>query len=442
MSSRTISKPWLPGRTLVLTMTILFTVVGAAACASAAPQTEEVVVAPIDGDSSGEAMTRAELEDHVRRFADRYYTRMALAVATIRRTATSDEEVEKLQGWSTIAQATAVDIAVGPNPVTNLMDMMVLTSLEKMVIRDYWMPEVFGEERGGIMLQASTLVEEDIWTIANDVLTAEQQQDLAELVIEWHAENPDQIYPWMIRMSEFSGQRAASLNAVKQSGGMLKAVHQARETAEELQAFGERVLFYLQRAPGMTSNAMETSVLQLLGGRHVADIMEDTDRFVNAVERLVDVVEKLPGGRLTAVDQFVEGIREERRKLFEELSTAQPEMQAMLVELRMTLEVVDQIMARFDLDEQSSEPVNIAEYQALTGEVANAMTELRLTLGALGGVLDSSPALIAVVDQLVERESKMVNQLMLYAMLLILFFFVVLFAYRYASGKMIRQEGL
>ena len=384
-------------------------------------------------------MTREELEDHVRRFADRYYTRMALAVRTIRRTAKSDEEVEVLQGWQTISQATAVDIAVGPNPVTNLMDMMVLTSLERMVIQDYWKPEVFGEERGDVLLQASMQVEEDIWSVADNVLTTKQQQDLAHLITEWRKQNPDQIYPWMIRMSEFSGQRAASLNAVKQSGGMLKAVHQARATAEELQAFGERVLFYLQRAPGMTSNAMETSVLQLLGGRHVADVMEDTDRFVNAVERLVGVIEALPGGRLAAVDQIIEGIGKERRLLFEELSTAQPEMQAMLVELRMTLEVVDQITARFDSGGESSEPVDIAEYQALTVEIANAMTELRLTLGALGGVMDSSPALIAMVDQLVERESKMVNQLMLYAMTLILFFFVVLFAYRFISAKTLPQ---
>jgi hypothetical protein len=438
MFSRNFPKRWSTGRPLFLTL-ILISVVGAAACASAAPQTEQIVVAPIGGDSSDEAMTREELEDHVRRFADRYYTRMALAVTTIRKTAKNDEEVEQLQGWQTIAQATAVDIAIGPNPVTNLMDMMVLTSLERMVIEDYWKPEVFGEERGEILLNASRQVEKDIWTVANDVLSIDQQRDLADLIMEWHAENPEQIYPWMIRMSEFSGQRAASLNAVKQSGGMLKAVHQAREAAEEMQAFGERVLFYLQRAPGMTSNAMETSVLQLMGGRHVADVMEDTDRFVNAVERLVGVIEELPGGRLAAVDQFIEGVRAERRLLFEELSSAQPEMQAMLVELRMTLEVVDQITARFDSGGESSEPVDIAEYQDLTAEVANAMTELRLTLGALSGVMDSSPALIAMVDQLVERESRMVNQLMLYAMFLILFFFVVLFAYRFVSAKMLPQ---
>ena len=426
-------------RSLFLTVTFLVTVIGAAACASAASQTDQIVVAPIDDESSDEAMTREELEDHVRRFADRYYTRMTLAAGTIRKSATNDSEVEILQGWQTLSQATAVDIAVGPNPVTNLLDMMVLTSLQRMVIRDYWAPEVFGEARGGVMLKAATLAEEDIWTIANDVLTAEQQDDLMHLVTEWYAENPDQIYPWMVRMSEFSGQRAASLEAVKQTGGMLKAVHQARETAEELQAFGERVLFYLQRAPGMTSNAMETSVLQLMGGRHVADVMEDADRFVNAVEHLVDVIEALPDGRLAAVDQFVEGVREERRLLFEELSSAHPEMQAMLVELRQTLEVVDQITARFDSGEASSEPVDIAEYQALTVEVANAMTELRLTLGALGDVLDSSPALIAMVDQLVERESRMVNQLMLYAMILILFFFVILFAFRYVSAKILPQ---
>jgi len=440
MHSRIISKQWPSGRFLFLAVTLLFTIAGAVACASAAPQTEQIVVAPIDGDSSDDAMTREELEDHVRRFADRYHTRMTLAVVTIRKTATKDDEVELLQGWQSIAQVTAVDIAIGPNPVTNLMDMMVLTSLERMIIRDYWKPEVFGEERGEILLQASTIGEKDIWTIANDVLTAEQQQDLTDLIVEWHAQNPDQIYPWMIRMSEFSGQRAARLEAVKQSGGMLKAVHQARETAEELQAFGERVLFYLQRAPAMTSNAMETSVLQLLGGRHVAEVMEDTDRFVNAVEHLVGVIEALPDGRLAAVDQFVEGVREERRLLFDELSSAQPEVQAMLVELRQTLQVVDQITARFDSGDEKSEPVDIAEYQALTVEVAKAMSELRLTIGALGGVLDSSPALISLVDQLVERENRMVNQLFIYAMLLILFFFVVLFGYRMISSKMLPRQ--
>jgi hypothetical protein len=150
----------------------------------------------------------------------------------------------------------------------------------------------------------------------------------------------------------------------------------------------------------------------------------------------------LPDGRLDAVDQCVEGVREERRLVFKELSSAQPELQAMLVELHQTLKVVDQITARFDSDESSSEPVDVADYQALTVEVANAMTELRLTLGALGGVLDSSPALIAVVDELVERESKMVNQLMLYAMFLILFFFVVLFAYRFVSAKTFKAEHL
>lgn len=39
--------------------------------------------------------------------------------------------------------------------------------------------------------------------------------------------------------------------------------------------------------------------------------------------------------------------------------------------------------------ETSSEPVDLAEYQVLTAEVASAIAELRPTLGALGDVLDS-----------------------------------------------------
>ena len=65
------------------------------------------------------------------------------------------------------------------------------------------------------------------------------------------------------------------------------------------------------------------------------------------------------------------------------------------------------------------------------------MTELRLTLDAVGKVLESSPAVLAIVDELVVHEKRMVNQLMLYAMVLIVFFFVVLFGYRFMSAKTI-----
>jgi hypothetical protein len=52
-------------------------------------------------------------------------------------------------------------------------------------------------------------------------------------------------------------QRAEQLSKIKKTGGLMKEVRAARETAEEVQEMGERSLFYIQRAPRIVSNAME-----------------------------------------------------------------------------------------------------------------------------------------------------------------------------------------
>ena len=408
------------------------------ACATASDaQTREVVVADIDGDDAEGPMTREELDDHVRRFADRYYTRMGLAIDRIRQYPLTPREANVMQGWQALSQATAVDIAIGPNPVTNLLDMMVLTALGRMVIEDFWVPQGLGEERGEPLRAAAVILEDDIWTIADDVLTPEQKSDLLFLVTEWHENNPDQIYPWLIRMSEFSGQRAAALQAVKQSGGLLKEVARARETAEELQAFGERVLFYLQRAPSITSNTMETSVMQLLGGPEVSNLLRNTDQFVLSVEHLVQVIEELPAGRLAAVDQLIEGVSAERRAFFEDLAASDEELRPILQDLHNILQIVERIVITMESGEGSSEPIDIAAYRALTAEATATAVELRNLVDSIGRVIDDSPAVISVIDELIAREKQMVNRWIILLMVLIAFFFVCLLAYRYVAVRVL-----
>lgn len=428
-----------PASSLLLLGVLLLAAVWLSACATSSDaQTTEVVVAPIDDDADDGTMTQEELDDHIRRFADRYYTRIALAIDMIRQTELTPNEEAFLQGWRTISYATVVDIAIGPNPVTNLLDMMVLTTLGRMVIEDFWIPEILGE-RGEPIRAASVILEQDIWTIADDVLTQEQQNNLMYLVTQWHANNADQVYPWLIRMGEFSGQRAAALEAVKQSGGLLKEVARAREAAEELQAFGERVLFYLQRAPGITANTMETSAMQLLGGPEVSNLLQNTDRFVLAVERLVDVIEDLPAGRLAAVDQVIEGVGKERQAFMADLAAADDDLRPILQDLHNLLQVVERIVVAMESGEESSEPVEIAEYRALTADATAAAAELRNLVDSIGRVLDNSPAVISVIDELIAREERIVNRWIVLLMVLIAFFFACLFGYRLASTRYLRQ---
>ena len=417
---------------------IIFVTALISACAANGQQPEQVVIAPLgSGSTVSSGMTREELEDHVRRFADRYFTRMSLAANVLRDRTESDEHRRLMHDWKTVSHAAIVEVASGPNAVTNLLDMMVLTRLSRLVVESYWIPEVLGEELGADFLQTFVDLEEDIWTVADDVLTEQHQDELRFLVDQWHAENPEQYYPWYVRLSNFSGQRAASLAAVQQSGGLLKEVARAREAAEEIQACGERVLFYLQRAPALTSNQFESTVGSVLGGPEISRLIDDTDRFVATIERLIDLLAALPENRLAVVDQFMDRVGEEREELLQDLSTAEPGLRAVLADLQPVLESLERtvVAAKTPNPNPDARPFDINEYRALVAESAVTAAELRLLIQSvsdlLAGASDASP----LVSALVEAERTVVDRLFYQMLALIVIFFLALLAYRFVAGR-------
>ena len=421
---------------------IILVIASISACAANGQQPEQVVVGPLGASDTvtDTGMTREELEDHVRRFADRYLTRIALATNAVRdRPATSAEHKRLMHDWKTVSHTAIVDIAIGPNAVTNLLDMMVLTRLSRLVVESYWVPEVLGEESGREFTVTFYDLEQDIWTVADDVLTTQQQDELIYLVDNWHGENPEQIYPWYVRLSNFSGQRAASLAAVQQSGGMLKEVARAREAAEEIQAFGERVLFYLQRAPMLTSNEFESGVSSVLSGPEFSRLLDDSDRFVTSIERLVEAIVLLPEGRIAAVDQLMDRLAEERQALLQDLSATEPGLRDLLAELRPVLESIERTVTLAKTSDPQSKPFDINEYRALVAESATAAAELRLLVQSVRELLAGASDATPLVDALVEAETAVGDRVFLQLIALIFIFFIALLGYRFAAGRLFPQ---
>jgi hypothetical protein len=431
-------------RQLLLSIAIACAIVIGAipACATTEEgKTTQVVVAPLgDRDMTSESgMTREELEAHVRRFADRYTTRIAVAVNTVMFELTTAKQMYFMQDWKTVSYAAIVDVAIGPDAVTNLLDMMVLTKLSRIVVEDFWVPEhitrAAGEEASAQFLQTFYDLEDDIWTIADDVLTQTQQDELEALVIEWRAENPDQNYPWYVRLSNFSGQRAASLNAVKQSGGLLKEVARAREAAEEMQAFGERILFYLQRAPMLTTGQFEGAINGVLSGPEVSNLLANTDRFVESIERLVVVIESLPGGRLAAVDQFMDRVAKERTALLGDMAAAEPGLRALLADLLPVLESIERTVVASNVKDPDGLPFNINEYRALVEQSATTAAEMRLLMDSIAVIMAGGDELEPLVSGLVQIETAILNRFFMQMVILILILFAALIGYRFISVR-------
>lgn len=442
LSNRYFSRKSLRHRIKALTMGVTTILMLSACATSSAPQTQDVFVAEINGGAPGEssAMTRVELEAHVRRFSDRYITRIAIAANAVIDSSQSLEGRRFMEDWKNVSFAAIVDVAIGPDAVTNLMDMMVLTMLSRMVVEDYWAPKIADEEVRLAFLQAFHDLEQDIWTVADDVLTPENQEALADLVAEWHGENPEQVFPWYVRLSNFSGQRAASLNAVKQSGGMLAEVARAREAAEEMQAFGERVLFYLQRAPMMTSGQFESSVNNVFSGPEVTRLLTDVERFVIAADRLVQIVDDLPESRLAAVDQLMDRLGEEREAMMATLAAESPEMRQLLVELLPILESVERTVAMANVDNPNSRPFDINEYTAMVDQSAATVVEMRLLVESVTNLMAGVEDVSGLTDAMIEIETAMLDRFFLRMVGFLVIFFLILIASRFVWVRIMPKQ--
>ena len=249
---------------------------------------------------------------------------MGMEAERIDQNATTPQQRSFATGLKVATRTAAVDIAVGPNAVENLLDLIVLVTLTRIELETYWVPEVLGSDMGESLIRTARTLEEDIWKRSAKVLTSEQQQVLRDLIIQFHEEHPDQHFFWEMRFGEFSDQRAADLARVEQTGGLLGEVRQARETVQEVQDFTERLMYYMLRAPTLTRLEAELGMRRALESPEVVQLLDNTERLTTSTERYAAMLEHLPREREEAIVQLFEEINKERdaaiRHMFEEMS--------------------------------------------------------------------------------------------------------------------------
>lgn len=407
-------------------------------CASVAQRSrEEVSVAPFDQQQTQASYAR--LEDRVMRYANRFGTRVALAANQIIESTEDPSERLDILRWRNVSNLTMLNMAVGPNAVSNLLDMTVVTTLSRMTLQDYWIPQVLGEARGGPLLEAYRVLEDDVWGVAGQVLTQEQQTSLRTLIEDWHRDNPDQVYPWYVRFDEFSGQRAAELRRVEQSNGLL-GIRGATQSVDEVRALAERIMFYLENAPNLMTHSLEESTLQLIQAPEVHSAAEDLDRFIDTSQELVAVVSQLPNEQFEAIRQFMQELDEQRTKFFEAFEGSGPQAEAALSELHASLDSFERILilTGYGTDRPpNGKRFDIKEYKDFAAGAAETARELHSAIDGLEALL-SSPSwteheprsLLLLLDRFQTTESALIDRLALMAILVITFFFVALLGYR------------
>ena len=142
--------------------------------------------------------------------------------------------------------AAALEIATGPVPTVNLLDMIVFIRLSKEIFETHWKPRIFGKD-GEEALAAFQKSDEELLPIAEPCLTAHQLQELGDLIREWRRENPAQIRVEGIRLDDFASLTGQGARARR--SGFLASVKIATQVADEALLVAERVMFLVHRMP-------------------------------------------------------------------------------------------------------------------------------------------------------------------------------------------------
>jgi len=388
------------------------------------------------------------LEEQLFRFANRFGTRIALASDRVIESVDDPADALRILRWKSVAISTMINLAVGPDAVGNLLDTIVVTTLSRLVLEDYWVPEVLGEALGGELIDAYRVLEADIRQIADRVLTEQQQSELLSLIEEWHTANPDQTYPWNVRLDEFSGQRAANLMRVRQSGGLL-GIRGAAQSIDAIASLTERVMFYLEYLPRVLQNSVQETYFAFLLTPNVDQSFNDLNRFVDASEDLVAVVERLPQERFEVVSQVMEDIGRERAALFDEVGGLSPDAQAVFSDLRLSLEALERVLILTGASREKAageRQFDIRNFSEFASEAGGAAEDIGNAIVSLERLLES-PAWLERSGQMTEAADRaesigvsLINRLTLALASVVVLFFACLLVYRLLAARIIPRH--
>jgi hypothetical protein len=222
--------------------------------------------------------SQAELQDALLRFQGRLSARLTEAFRSL--VASDDAQLRlRAQRDHLAYQATALDIAVGPVPESNVLDMVAFVELASEACRSRWNVDVHGEH-GAALSAAFHEAAADVWHVAQLLLLEPGDEDrLRHVIRDWHDENPELVQVAAVRLPAFAaitGESASRAEAAAR--GLFSDVRKGVQAADMARLLGERALFAVQRMPFLArlqatiaaSEAVE-EVMRVLPGR-VADV--------------------------------------------------------------------------------------------------------------------------------------------------------------------------
>ena len=280
------------------------------------------------------------LANQVMRFADTYVATISQAVDDFTALPSTSLEARATAVRWKLSQGTIAYVnATGPNPVLNLLDMVVLASISRRSWRmsltgswakapdrcwkhtDGWKRTCGGPSAGCSSRNCKTICgrrfKSGMRTIRTNAMSPPSRlQELAAAVgvtQKATAQGPNNVFR-MLYLDPFAGMDPTA-----------RAIQETRRLAE-------RAMYYTQRMPLLLNWQVELLTLELAGQPETKKVLADMDRLTRSFESFAKVADQLPqlvnDQRQAAIQQVFEGMSAEEKKFRELLMETRQTLQA------------------------------------------------------------------------------------------------------------------
>jgi hypothetical protein len=418
----------------------------------------------------------ALLQTEVMRGADSYVSVVAQAANDFAaKVGTVDGRIAALE-WKLRQGTSAFDIAAGENPRLNAVDLVVLATLSRRVVENYWVGQKFGKAALPL-LEVHRNLETNAWALIATVLTFEQRVELRDLIEQWAQNNPDQRYVGSARLRDFmhllgnkgfqpqTGKPDSVLNLLDVDP--LSGLDPAVRAIEQTRYFAERLMFYVERAPMLWSWQVEVLSFQVSAQPASQQVLSNLTSLTQSAHVFADTAEQLPTlvntQREAAINQLFAGIATERSNVLASLDSQEAKLHELLPEVRQTLATAGNMANSLDgavksLDafvhyvsppdtnpappSTNSQPFNVLDYGKAASEVGAMSRDLNVLIASAN---QSATQLVVLSEQASAKAERVVDRAFWLGLVLIVLLLAgsVLagLAYRALAARISRKPG-
>ena len=320
---------------------------------------------------------------------------------------TESARVEALK-LKVVLGSMVVNIASGPNPNANLIDLVFGAWLTRKTIEDYWLRTTNGPAFQP-WLETSRRLETNVWEIAATVLKPAQVAELNEAIRQCYTQNPDVRFGFFIRPHDFSflmrtsQAQGAGGNSVFNLAGLdpMAGLDPAVREITRARLFAERALFVLQRMPFLLRLQADLLAHELVAQPEVQLALTNTTRLSQSVDRISRAAEnvsqtaaQLPD-RISAERKEILAALDQQegklRDLASEVNRSLVSADKMSASLNITITNFDALMKRFGVGEPStnaapdtnSPAFNILDYGQVAQQVGTMAKDLNTLVSSV-----------------------------------------------------------